>query len=152
MQPLIVLAIVAVGAGAMSMGFLTNTIDLSMVQQFGVGEATIESPVDTAYIDFIIDRTTYTKDGKTVMRNVIDQCRVQLNKAIPEGSHIVCKLTDALSNVVAEGALWIMTTLPAGTPTNVPITLFASGTPMDSDVTNIHDVILVVIGPEQTGQ
>ena len=148
MQPILVLAIAGVAVAALGSGFLTNTINLTdMVQQFGVGEATIQSPATAAYIDFEIDRTTYTKDGKTVTRNVIDACVIQANSQLAKGSIIICKLTDANNNVVAEGKKLLTTTLATKVPTKVPITDFASGTPMDSDVTNVHDVILVIQGP-----
>ncbi len=44
MQPIILLAIVGIAGGAMSVGFLGNTIELD-VQQLGVGEATLETPI-----------------------------------------------------------------------------------------------------------
>lgn len=150
MQPILVLAIAGVAVAAMGSGFLTNTINLdNMVQQFGVGEQTIDAPATQAYIDFDIDRTTYTKDGKTITRNVIDACVVQANSALEKGSIIICKLTDANNNVVAEGSKTLITYLKTKVPTRVMIDDFASNTPSDSDVTNVHDVILVIQGPSE---
>ena len=148
MQPILILAVAGIAVAALGSGFLTNTINLdNMVQQFGVGEATITSPATQAYIDFDIDRTTYTKNGETVTRNVIDKCVIQANSGLAKGSIIICKLTDENSNVVAEGKKTLLTYLKTKVPTRVMITDFASGTPMDSDVTNVHDVILVIQGP-----
>lgn len=157
MQPILVLAIAGVAVGALGVGFLDNGINLTgMVQQFGVGEATIGTPITQAYIDFVIDRTTWTVNDpakvltdKTIMRNVVSECIIQGNHTILKGSKIFCKLTDLMSNVVAEGSRILTTQLPAFEPTNIIIDEFASGKPSDIDVTNIHDVILVVQGPSQ---
>ena len=56
MQPILLLVIAGVGVAAFGTGFMGNVIDLSMVQDFGVGEATIQSQVQTAYIDFKIEK------------------------------------------------------------------------------------------------
>ena len=147
MQPLILLAVAGVAVAALGSGFLGNNINLdNMVQQFGVGEATIDAPATQAYIDFDIDRTTYTKNGETVTRNVIDACVVQANSALEKNSIIICKLTDANDNVVIEGQKVLATTLKTKVPTKVPIVFTGTGTPTNL-VGNIHDLILVVQGP-----
>ena len=156
MQPILVLAIAGVAVGALGVGFLDNGINLTnMVQQFGVGESTIGTPITQAYIDFVIDRTTWTVDDPerethiTIMRNVVSACIIQGNHTILKDSKIFCKLTDLMSNVVAEGSRILTTHLHAFAPTHITIDEFASGKPSDIDVTNIHDVILVVQGPSQ---
>ena len=148
MQPLIVLAIVAVGAGAMSMGFLTNVIDLSMVQQFGVGAATIETPITNAYVDFVITPVPAVNGGVAVFKNVITKCNIQSSGDLLMGSKVICKLTDINSNVVIEGMTLLQNLVPAGNVIMVPIN--------DPELTlnrveNIHDVIIVAVGPAQTG-
>jgi len=148
MQPLIALAVVGVAVGALGVGFLDNEINLTdMVQQFGVGEATIETPASQAYIDFNIVRSTFSVNEFEKTRNIIDACVVQANAQLAIGTTVICKLTDINSNVVAEGIVTINPTLATRALLTVPITQFVSGNAMDIDVTNIHDVQLVIIGP-----
>ena len=142
MQPIILLAIVGIAGGAMGVGFLGNTITLD-VQQIGVGETDLASPIDNAKIDFNIARFSADVNGVTETHNIIDKCTIVADKDIVDGSHVFCKLTDVDGNVVAEGATWISPGVSAGDPFMVFI---------DSDdfpanrVQNIHDVTLVVQG------
>ena len=148
MQPILLLVIAGVGVAALSTGFLGNVINLSMVQDFGVGETNIESQIDNAYIDFVIDRTTFTiNTNDKLTRNVIDQCEISADRTISKDSTIICKLTDANNNVVAEGRKVLSTQLPANTGTVVDINMLVDPNAPSNDVTNIHDVILVVQGP-----
>ena len=80
-------------------------------------------------------------------RNIIDACVVQANAQLAIGTTVICKLTDINSNVVAEGIVTINPTLATRALLTVPITQFVNGNAMDIDVTNIHDVQLVIIGP-----
>ena len=149
MQPLITVAIVAAAVAATGIGFLGNTIDLTMVQLLGVGETNLESPITKAKIDFVIGRDSGLIGHTTITRNVIEACLVMATDpdGFLEGEKIICKLTDDNNNVVAEG----MTVLSADTTgtVTVPITMFAF--PLSNDVTNIHDIILVVQGVAMTG-
>ena len=148
MQPLIGLAIVGVAVGALGVGFLDNDIDLTdMVQQFGVGEATIETPATSAYIDFWIVRSSFPVGQTEKTRNIIEDCIVQASAKLLKDSTIICKLTDIDSNVVAEGSKKLTTFLATKVPTKVPVTMYVNGNALDADVTNIHDVQLVIIGP-----
>ncbi len=54
MRPILIFAIAAIAASAIGVGALNNNILLT-VQQFGVGSQDIESPIDTANIDFEMD-------------------------------------------------------------------------------------------------
>jgi len=139
MQPIILLAIVGIAGGAMSVGFLGNTINLD-VQQLGVGEATLLTPITQADIDFVIARASNSAE----MHNVISECEIAADKDILAMSHIFCKLTDENGNVATEGYRSLTTVLPANTPTVIPID---DPTYIASQVQNIHDVILVVQGP-----
>ena len=151
MQPLIVLAVVGVAVGALGIGFLDNDIDLTgMVQQFGVGEATIESPASAAYIDFVIEKTLgkVAQNGKQikVFKNIISACILQVDQKLVIETTIICKLTDINANVVIEGQKELITHLKTKVPTVVPIVFTGSGSPTNL-VNNIHDVQLVIIGP-----
>jgi len=146
MQPIILLAIVGIAVGAMSVGFLGNTITLS-VQQIGVGDEFLDSPISAATIDFEIARASGTDGSDTTQtHNVISVCRITADKEILAGSHVFCKLTGANGDVVAEGVTWLNFDVPAHS-------LFTIGIdPEDfaaNKVQNVHDVVLVVQGPSQ---
>ncbi len=146
MKPIILLSIIAVTAVATGSGFLTNGIDL-WVQQFGVEEEDITSPVSHAQIDFNIVKTV----GNTgFFKNVITDCIVTLSNTVGaltemgvtlnKQSMIQCKLTDINNNIIAEGQT-VATVFPGGVKILVPIDdpLLSA-----SDVQNVHDVKLVV--------
>jgi hypothetical protein len=139
MQPIILLAIVGIAGGAMSVGFLGNEIDLT-VQQLGVGEATLETPISDADIDFVIARAS----DSTEMHNVISECEITAGQDIAAMSHIFCKLTDENGNVVAEGTTWNMNLISSHVVFSVVID--TADFP-NNKVQNIHDVVLVVQGP-----
>jgi len=144
MKPIILLSIIAVTAVATGSGFLTNGIDL-WVQQFGVEEEDITSPVSHAQIDFNIVKTV----GNTgFFKNVITDCIVTLSNTVGaltemgvtlnKQSMIQCKLTDSRSNIIGEGQT-VATVFPGGVPITIEIT---QGNPVD--VQDVHDVKLVV--------
>ncbi len=146
MQPLILVAIAAVAVVSLSTGFLTNGIDL-WVQQFGVEEEDITSPVSHAQIDFNIVKVGPDPNG--FFQNVIQDCIVTLSNTVGQtmdmngnpvitASQIQCKLTDKSNNIIAEGVA-SMTYFPGGVPITIKIT---QGDP--ADVQDVHDVKLVV--------
>jgi len=143
MQPIILLAIVGIAGGAMSIGFLGNTIDLT-VQQLGVGSETLGTSITQANIDFYIDRVSGLVGSTTETHNVIAKCLVSSEQEIPAMSHVFCKLTDINGNVVAEGVTWNDNTIFIGDNLTIDIDPadFAS-----NKVQNVHDVVLVVQGP-----
>ncbi len=143
MQPIILLAIVGIAGGAMSIGFLGNTINLD-VQQLGVGDATLQTPITQANIEFTIDRQSGLINGVTETHNVISECHIVANAQIAANSNVFCKLTDENGNVVAEGQTELSSTLHTGSALWITIdpTDFAA-----NKVQNVHDVVLVVQGP-----
>jgi len=143
MQPIVLLAIVGIAGGAMSIGFLGNTINLD-VQLLGVGETDLASPIDNAKIDFNIGRQSGDVNGITETHNVIDRCDIIADKDIVEGSHVFCKLTDVDGNVVAEGVTWLMMGVSAGDILEIDVN--PQGNFPANRVQNIHDVVLVVQG------
>ena len=141
MQPIILLAIVGIAGGAMSVGFLGNEINLD-VQDIGVGDATLSSPIDHATIDFRIARASGTDGDNTVQtHNVIDLCKIRADKLITADSIVFCKLTDVDGFVVAEGKTVVSSNINPHTPFTVKISPddFAA-----NKVQNVHDVVLVV--------
>ncbi len=152
MQPIIVLAIVGVAAVAMGTGFLGNPIDLSMVQLIGVGETDLKSPITKANIDFIIARDSENIEGITIFRNVIAYCVVEPNSGhIEEGSKVFCKLTDANDNVIAEGITQLSRDVWANQEgSTFRVHIGTTSFPFANDVTEVHDIILVILGPSMT--
>ena len=134
MKPLVILAIAAVAAGAMGTGFLNNQNGIDLwIQQFGVGEGDIQTPVTHAKVDFNIIRT-----GDGPYQNVIESCDLMFNNNLQAGAEIFCKLTDWDGAIVGEGSVVLGAPLSTNVAVNVPIT---DG---ENDVTIIKDVIIVV--------
>ena len=152
MQPILVVAIVGVVAVAMGTGFLANPIDLSMVQMLGVGETDFNSPIDKANVDLDVVgiEGLILQNGKSlkVFKNVIKNCIIESNdKTLLKGSKVFCKLTDENDNVVIEGMTLLQMDKMAFETFAVPID---DPNGILSDVRNIHDIIIVVLGPSQT--
>ncbi len=152
MQPIVVLAVVGVVAIAMGTGFLANPIDLSMVQMLGVGETDFSSPIDKANVDLdiVAFQGQILQNGKTlkVIKNIIQNCIIASNdKTIEKFSKVFCKLTDENDNVVIEGMTVLQMDKMAGETFAVPI-----NDPFGvlNDVRNVHDIIIVILGPSQT--
>jgi len=152
MQPIVVLAVVGVVAIAMGTGFLANPIDLSMVQLIGVGETDFLSPIDKMNVDLdvVVLEGQVLSDGKTlkVFKNIIQNCIVESNdKTLLKGSKIFCKLTDENDSIVIEGMTVLQMDKMAHETFAVPIN---DPNGILNDVRNIHDIIIVILGPSQT--
>ncbi|MCZ6583124.1 MAG: hypothetical protein O6761_08160 [Thaumarchaeota archaeon] len=109
MQPMLWVALIGVAAAATGVGFLNTNIMLN-VQNFGVGEATLETPVSDANIDLSVSRIDGVDlSGNPIFKNIVSACSFHY----PEGdsgpgltnpnSKVICKLTDENGNVIAEG-------------------------------------------------
>ena len=151
MQPIVVLVVLGVAIGALvGTGSLENVINVTdMVQQFGVGEATIGTPITHAYIDWKIEAKRGLAEGNIKnFKNVITQCIINTDDPIPFESVVICKLTDIDSNVVIEGrkTIFVYPFLPPFETITVPI---KDPELLLNRIENIHDVILVVKGPSQ---
>jgi hypothetical protein len=146
MKPIVLIAIVGIAAAALGIGSLNNEIILS-VQDLGVGEETLESPIDFAKVAFGIQKVPVS-EGADTFKNIIRYCIITNTDdvAIPSGSKIYCKLTDIDGNVAAEGSKVLGTQLGAGVSTQIQIN---DDELMQAKVQNIHDVILVVQGPKK---
>ena len=141
MKPIIVIVVIAIAATGIGVGSLGNTINLS-VQQIGVGDQDIDSPIMAANIDFVIEKI---KGNQGNFKNVIADCIIQAEEEIAAMSHVFCKLTGKNGDVVAEGVTWLQTHLHAGSLLTVEID---DPNFVNSQVQNVHDIILVVQGPE----
>ena len=135
MKPILILAIAAVAAGALGTGFLNNTNGINLwIQQFGVGEGDITSPVTHAFVDFNIVRTTEAG----AFKNIINECDLKFNDNLKAGAKIFCKLTDWAGDIIAEGSTMLTSPLATNTAVTVPIT---DG---NRNVLQVKDVIIVV--------
>jgi len=107
MQPILILAIVAVAAIGLGTGFLNNDF-VVMVQQFGIGQGNIDTPIQKATVDFVIAQVG--PDAAGFFKNVINECTVTLDASNGFGdpqntakeSELWCKLTDMNHNIIAE--------------------------------------------------
>jgi len=154
MQPILVIALIGVAAAATSVGFLNTNIMLT-VQNFGVGEETLETPISDANIDFSIGRmVTQDESGRTIFMNIIDACSFHYpeeNTAVYPGlafgsTKVICKLTDKNGNVVAEGTRVGM--IAASQTVQIAIDDLAYDGA--NKVDNIHDVTIVALGDDPT--
>ncbi len=140
MKPIIVIAVMVIAVTGIGVGSLGNTINLS-VQQIGVGDEDIDSPIMAANIDFNIVKE---KGNQGNFKNVIADCIIQAEEEIAAKSKVFCKLTDKDGFVAAEGFTVLQTHLNAGSLLTVHI---VDPNFVNSQVQNIHDIILVVQGP-----
>ena len=159
MQPILILAIVAVAAIGLGTGFLNNDF-IVMVQQFGIGQGNINTPIEKATVDFHIDSV---KGQDNFYKNVIDYCTITLdadntfgvrvgptdspndNPTGTKTSELWCKLTDMNHNVIAEGVME-QDVFGVG-PHKVPITT----TPLPLAV-DVDDVTIIAHANEYDNQ
>ena len=170
MQPLILLAVLGVGAVTMSMGFLMPEIPQFNLQGVAINEANFSTPITTANVDIEVGKTEIetvrviqvqtanpTTPGafvdssvsKTVFLNVIDACSFHTpSSGLGDGSTIICKLTDADGDVVAEGRLNLDLGLKASSITFIEIKQTAF--PFANEIQNIDDIKIIVQGTDPT--
>lgn len=152
MQPILVIALIGVAAAATSVGFLNTNIMLN-VQNFGVGEETLETPISDANVDLSVSRINGVDlDGRTIFKNIVSACSFHYpaNSAFPgldsDSSIVICKLTDKNGNVIAEGE----ETGPfvASETRSIEITDLAYNGA--NKVENVEDIIIVALGNDPT--
>ena len=133
----------------MSMGFLAPGFTLN-VQQLGAQETFLESPINTASIDFTISKIEGVNlAGDTVFKNRIVRCSFHSPTTLEAGSVIICKLTDENGDIVAEGRLDLTSQYVGTSTTFIPIQQVAFENA--NDVQNIEDVKIIVLGPKPSG-
>ena len=151
MQPILLVAIVAVAIAALSTGYLSNDIDL-WTQQFGVGEEDIGTPVTNAGLTINIQREfDVTFQGNTPVtlgfNDLIVSCEFRSpDKDLLPGTKIFCKLLGHpdinIAQIVAEGDVTLETTIPAGSPITIPIDMI-----VQNDVDFVHNIVIVFQDP-----
>jgi len=146
MQPIVWLAIVAVAVTGLGMGFLNNTFVLNL-QNLGVAETDLASPITAANIDFTISKIKGVNvQGDPVFKNRIVKCSFHSFSELGTGSTIICKLTDIDDDVIAEGKVILTHTYRASTP-NFNIDINQVAFEDANNVQRVHDVKIVVLGP-----
>lgn len=143
------LGIIGAAIVGLGTGFANNTFTLNL-QNLGVSEQDLESPIKTANVDLelkkILEDPDGVKDsGDEFFKNVISECSFHTPDGLLIGSTIICKLTDEENKAIAEGRLDLTTNLPNSATVFIPISQEAF--PLASDVQKVHDVKIVVRGP-----
>jgi hypothetical protein len=148
MQPIIWLAIIGVAATGLGMGFLAPGFTLN-VQQLGAQETDLESPINTANVDFEVRKINGVNlSGDPVFKNRIVRCSFHTPTTLETGTQIFCKLTDKDSDIVAEGDVILASTLLGSTTTYISILNVAFDNA--NDVQNIEDVKIVILSNDPT--
>jgi len=148
MQPIIMFTLIGVAALATSVGFLNNTFVLN-VQNLGVAETDLESPIKVANIDLELLKMTAARDAdstRTHFHNVIDKCSFHSPEPLGVGSTIICKLTDIDDDVIAEGKTVLQRAYQGSLP-GFFVDISQTAYPWSNDVQKVHDVKIVVLGP-----
>jgi hypothetical protein len=149
MQPIILIAIVAVAAIGMSSGFLFGNTSFNLIaQDLGAKETDLVSPISTAAVDFVISKINGLGPDGPVFKNRITKCSFHSDDDIPRSGAIICKLTKN-NNIVAEGRLNLLDTGYKGS-TQTYITINHMTYDGANDVQNINDVKIVVLGKNPT--
>ena len=109
MNPIIAFAIVGAAVVAMGTGFLTNGFVMNL-QQLGVQEKDLVSPITAAAIDLELAKIPVDPDGipdngDEYFVNVITGCSFHSPTSLGFSSTLICKLTDKDGKAIAEGKL-----------------------------------------------
>ncbi|HLC24334.1 MAG TPA: hypothetical protein VJJ25_01740 [Nitrosopumilaceae archaeon] len=166
MQPIIMLGIVGVAAIAMSMGFLMPEIPVFNLQGVAINERSFSTPITTANVDIEISKvstqTLRSGEGllsnnligtttitKTVFMNLIKECSFHTpSEGLGTGSTVICKLSDANGDIIAEGKLELPNGLSPSDVTFIPIEQTAYR--WANEVQNIDDIKIIVQGTDPT--
>ena len=145
MHPLVIIAILGVIA-TLGAGYLSNDVNL-WIQQYGLGEGDILSPVDLTQVTIKIE-----KIGNNYF---ITACNfTSVNMELLPGTKLYCKLYNGpdinTSFIVATGFKEIDPlggNIPMGTMITIPITMFTTGTMINADL--VKNVLVEVQNPPQ---
>lgn len=146
MHLLVFVAIVGV-AGVLGVGYLGNDVNL-WIQQFGVGEGIIESPVTDTELTLQIERV----NNPVGFDDFIVQCNfVSLDVDLQPGTKLYCKLFDGIdinaSFILASGFVELTDPVPAGEIIEIPITTFLfSGS---NNVDFVQNTLVEIQNPSQ---
>jgi len=148
MQPIVWVVIVGIAAAALGTGFLGSTFSLNL-QQLGVGEEDLVSPITTASIDFTISKVFEPVPTNTspLFKNRIIKCSFHTPTDLAIGTTIICKLINANNDVIAEGKVILAAVYTGSTPGfNIPIEQIAFEAA--NSLQEVLDVKIVVLAPK----
>ena len=146
MHLLVFVAIFGV-VGILGVGYLGNDVNL-WIQQFGVGEGDIESPVINTELTLLITRV----NNANGFDDFITQCNfVSVDVDLLAGTKLYCKLFDGTdinsSFILASGFIELTNTVLAGDIIEIPINtfLFAGSNNVDF----VQNTIVEIQNPPQ---
>jgi len=150
MQLIVWVVIVGIAVAALGTGLLGNTFSLNL-QQLGVGETDLVSPVTTLSIDFVISKVFESDPVNTspLFKNRIIKCSFHTATALPVGTTIICKLIDADDDIIAEGKI-ILTTPYAGSDPGLTIPISQIAFEGANSLQEILDVKIIVLAAPLT--
>jgi len=170
MQPLILLAIVAVGAVALGTGFLAPIIPNMTVQNIGVGDKDLLTPLSNVKVDLDVEATLVNPDADTTnlpgdefYKNAITECSWHIGLGdLANGEtdieEVICKITGEATNDQDNVAIGECNKeypeSGAGEP-DYPFSSHEFCTPVEAypgamDIDNVGDVRIVVRGSNPT--
>ncbi len=149
MQPIVWVVIVGIAAAALGTGFLGSTFSLNL-QQLGVGEEDLVSPISLVSVDFVISKVFESVPTNTspLFKNRIIKCSFHTPTDLAQGTTIICKLINADDDVIAEGKVILTTAGYEGSSAgfNIPINQIAfEGA---NSLQEVLDVKIVVLAPK----
>ena len=148
--PIVLLGIVGIVSVTLSMGLLMPEIPIFNLQQVAINERTFSSPITTANVDIQVSKVEGNNiDGKTIFKNRIVKCSFHTpSTGLGDDSKIICKLSDADGDIVAEGFIDLPNGLAPSERTLIPIlqTAFKEA----NEVQNIMDIKIIVQGTDPT--
>ncbi|MGI0056835.1 MAG: hypothetical protein ACREAK_05620 [Nitrosarchaeum sp.] len=162
MKPIILLGIMAAIGIFAGSGFLAPVINNVLLQNIGVGDKDLETPIDSAGVDLQIQ--AFLDPVNQVFKNKFVSCSFHSGESPLEGSldKVICKLTDENDNAIAEASLQFCTQeqadaddCPLGTVQWEPsqqyiLSPLIEAYPGALQLDNVEDVRLVVMGDDPT--
>ena len=148
--PIVWLLVIGVVSVTISMGFLMPPIPQFNLQGVAINERSFSTPITTANVDIEISkREGVNAAGKTVFKNLINECSFHTpSNGLGTGSTVICKLSDADGDIVAEGRLDLPNGLSPSSVTFIPIVQTAFK--LANEVQNIDDIKIIVQGTDMT--
>ena len=149
--------------GAVGTGFLDPAI-LVTAMNFGAGEDDLESPWDTAMVDFEIEKIRGIESqefgDKLIWKNLVTNCWVKGDKVLQVGTKIFCKLTDMNDSVIAESFVTVTDPcvdpekdlcVQGPAPANTGFQIHIPKSTPQPFAFDVQDVIILVVEPGITG-
>jgi len=155
MKPIILLGIVAIGAIALGTGFLAPIIPNVTLQNLGVGDKDLETPINNAGVDLDIQAVLVDDgNGGALYKNKFFSCSFHSGDSPLSGplDAVICKLTNSEGLAVGEGRINFCDDLnicPQGP--YIPskqyiIAPLSEAYPGALNLDNVNDVKIVVLG------